>query len=111
MRLIDANALNELLEHHEKTLLYNAKHGNSNKSRDFIMGVEDGYYRVQSDLKWIPTVDAVEVVRCRDCECWYPEEDDEYGHCRKHDFWSPGNWYCADPERRENGEEHNHDTD
>lgn len=53
----------------------------------------------------------VRVVRCRNCECWYPEEDDEYGHCRKHDFWAPGNWYCADPERRENGEEHNHDTD
>lgn len=49
----------------------------------------------------MPTVDAVEVVRCKNCECWYPEEDGEYGHCRKHDFWAPGNWYCADPERRE----------
>jgi len=74
MRLIDADALNELLEHHERMLLYNVKHGNSNKSRDFIMGVEDGYYRVQSDIKWIPTVDAVEVVRCKDCK-WYDKHD------------------------------------
>lgn len=47
-----------------------------------------------------PTIDAVEVVLCRNCECWYPEEDGEYGHCRKHDFWTPGSWYCADGKRR-----------
>lgn len=47
------------------------------------------------------TIDAVPVVRCRDCECWYPEEDNEYGHCRKHDFWSSETWFCADGERRE----------
>lgn len=42
----------------------------------------------------------VRVVRCRDCEWWYPEVDDEYGHCRKHDFWTFGGWFCADGEER-----------
>ena len=97
MRLIDADALNELLEHHERTLLYNVKHGNSNKSRDFIMGVEDGYYRVQSDLKWMPTIDAVEVVRCKDCKHWWlPEEI-----CDRNRTITSGSWFCADGERRQ----------
>lgn len=51
----------------------------------------------------VPTIDAVPVVRCRNCECWYPEEDDEYGHCRKHDFWTSESWFCADGERRDDG--------
>ena len=49
-----------------------------------------------------PTIDAVEVVRCRDCEHWYTEEDydDQYGYCRNHDFWTSDIWFCADGERR-----------
>lgn len=47
-------------------------------------------------------MDVVAVVRCRNCECWYSEEDGDYGHCRKHDFWTSGNWFCADGERRWN---------
>ena len=46
------------------------------------------------------TIDAVPVVRCRYCECWYPEEDDNYGHCRRYDFWTSENWFCKDGERR-----------
>lgn len=45
------------------------------------------------------------IVRCKDCEYWYPEEDDEYGHCRKHDFWTSESWYCADGERKEDGKQ------
>ena len=41
-----------------------------------------------------------ELVRCRDCEWWYSEVCDEYGHCRKHDFWTFGGWFCADGEER-----------
>lgn len=70
--------------------------------------LEKGFFEnidnVPKFFEWLgkqPTIDAVPVVRCRNCECWYPEEDDEYGHCRKHDFWTSESWYCADPERRE----------
>ena len=69
---------------------------------DHIYCGEDGNYERYNIDPNIPTIDAVPVVRCKNCECWYPEEDDEYGHCRKHDLWASGNWYCADGERREN---------
>jgi len=69
--------------------------------------LEKGFFEnvdnVPKFFEWLgkqPTIDAVPVVRCRDCEYWYPEEDSEYGHCRKHDFWSSEIWFCADGERR-----------
>lgn len=42
-------------------------------------------------------------VWCQNCEHWYTEEDedDEYGYCRNHEFWTCGIWFCADGERRE----------
>lgn len=72
---------------------------------DHIYCGEDGNYERYNIDPNIPTIDAVPVVRCKNCECWYPEEDDEYGHCRKHDFWTPESWYCADGERREDGKQ------
>ena len=46
-----------------------------------------------------PTIDAVPVVRCRDCK-WRNDQD--------RSFWTPcdelkvaDNWFCADGERRE----------
>ena len=50
-----------------------------------------------------PSVDAVEVVRCGDCEYW-KQIDPHFGECLR----LPGemmvideNWFCADGERRE----------
>ena len=61
-----------------------------------------GWEKVVSikDVMDAPTIDAVPVVRCRYCECWYPEENDVWGHCRRHDFWSSETWFCADGERK-----------
>ena len=60
------------------------------------------------------TVDAVEVVRCRDCKWWDEDDNDLYGYCMamKHGYMSAnweigiyrkykGDFYCADGERRE----------
>lgn len=61
----------------------------------------------------LPSVDAVEVVRCKDCEWWDRIDDGLYGYCHacKHGFYS-ANWeisiyrrykedfFCADGERR-----------
>lgn len=80
MRLIDADALIE------------------EKAWDADTRV--GYVQVV-DVGDILEAHTIEVVRCKDCEYWYPEEDDEYGHCRKHDFWTSGTWFCADAERRD----------
>lgn len=66
------------------------------------------------DVENAPTVDAVEVVRCRDCKWWDEDDNDPYGYCMamKHGYMSAkweigiyrkykGDFYCADGERRE----------
>lgn len=67
-----------------------------------------------NDIMRFPTVDAVRVVRCRDCKWWDKKDDAPYGYCMamKHGFVSShweigiyrtykGDFYCADGERRE----------
>lgn len=53
-------------------------------------------------LKEMPTIDAVEVVRCRDCKYWYPNG---IGICKLHDIRPTpiimDDWFCADGERRD----------
>lgn len=46
-------------------------------------------------------MDVVEVVRCRNCEHWHQDGGDVLEHCRRYDFWTSGNWFCADGQRRE----------
>ena len=64
-------------------------------------------------VKQLPTIDAVPVVRCKDCGWWDRIDDGPYGYCHacKHGFYST-NWeisiyrrykedfFCADGERR-----------
>lgn len=42
-----------------------------------------------------PTVDAVPVVRCKDCKYFYSE------CCLKTDFCIDDDWFCADGERND----------
>lgn len=61
-------------------------------TRDINYVVHTKLQRLLADA---PTVDAVEVVRCKDCK-WYSDDyccqfGDDYGD----------DWYCADGERRE----------
>ncbi len=73
---------------------------------------------VYESIKNAPTVDAVKVVRCRDCKWWDEDDNDFYGYCMamKHGYMSAnweigiyrkykGDFYCADGERREDGAE------
>ena len=73
-RLIDANALAKNGWHLVKT-------GESNQ------------FLASMSLADVPTVDAVEVVRCKDCKCWIHMED-EFGDCTNRRFHLDGN---ADP--------------
>lgn len=70
-----------------------------NKSSDFVDGVQNILEAIDS----APTVDAVEVVRCKDCEYSY----DEISYlCCSHgvcfDCEVPPNFYCAEGKRKEN---------
>ena len=40
-----------------------------------------------------PTIDAVSVVRCKDCKWRYPDGNCDYGN-------KDGDWFCADGERK-----------
>lgn len=78
-------------------------------------GPEEGFIgQLKSLIDMQPTVDAVPVVRCKDCRRWDKIDKTPYGYCHacKHghrtEHWDisiyrtyKGDWYCADGERRE----------
>ena len=60
----------------------------------------------RDSLKNAPTVDAVAVVRCRDCKFgdWDSEPDDAMVCMRTKDgFWRSGNDFCSYGERKDDG--------
>ena len=84
-RLIDANALKRKAEPEEVT--------------------GEGIVYVQ-DIDEAPTVDAVEVVRCKECKHWdqCPYQPN-YGQCIRVDYDPPvtyGDDYCSYGERKDN---------
>ena len=67
---------------------------------------EDGAYGYVDafQIANVPTVDAVEVVRCRECKfgSWDSETDDAMVCVRTNDgFWRSGNDFCSRGERKE----------
>lgn len=58
-------------------------------------------------IKRLPAVDAVPVVRCKDCKHWTQEDDDSPDWvCNKFSIgdslmYTAPEWYCADGERRD----------
>ena len=46
-----------------------------------------------SDIDQIPIVDAVEVVRCRECKNWH----EETGFCEKHSYFVDADGVCCSP--------------
>ena len=62
------------------------------------------YFDVVFDVEEMPTVDAVEIVRCRECKfgSWDSEPDDAMVCVRTNDgFWRSGNDFCSRGERKE----------
>lgn len=107
-RLIDADRLQELFNVTSSALLSNV-----DLSKD-IEHVVRACLMVSEMISDAPTVDAVEVVRCRDCKWWDADDNGLYGYCMamKHGYMSAnweigiyrkykGDFYCADGERKE----------
>lgn len=70
---------------------------------------EDGAYGYVDafQIADAPTVDAVEVVRCRECKfgSWDSETDDAMVCVRTNDgFWRSGNDFCSRGKRKEGAE-------
>ena len=83
MRLIDADALEKIYSRNSIT--------------DIVEVVERTVLR---HLKDAPTIDAVEVVRCKECK--HGTEFGEDYNCRIYPewYWFKGDHFCADGERR-----------
>lgn len=72
-----------------------------------------GYYLgalhdIADDIKDFPTVDAVQVVRCKDCEDWDTEwkpvfggNDSETHYCPMLDMTTVGDFFCSYGKRKE----------
>lgn len=69
--------------------------------------VELGYEGMREDLYSLPVVDAVPVVRCKDCQHWKRNAgltDSPNGHCFEHDIDTNGRDFCSYGERKDNDE-------
>ncbi len=61
---------------------------------------------VEYDLGQIPIIDAVQVVRCRDCKWWGDlDPKNRYTDCYCHvvECSTEPEWFCADGERKQDG--------
>ena len=65
--------------------------------------VEVGYEGMREDLYSLPVVDAVPVVRCKDCDAWKRNVgivDSPNGHCFEHDIDTNGQDFCSYGEKK-----------
>lgn len=92
-RYIDADAVYKILESCE---IRKATIGNP--LTDWEYGYTCGIERGESEIECAPTVDAVPVIRCKDCK-WY--ELDRKMHCGLPHGIRSRNDYCSDAERKE----------
>ena len=60
--------------------------------------------QVLGDIEDAPTIEAVHVVRCKDCKhCYVDGENVRYNVCDlNHNKVQADDWFCADAEKREN---------
>lgn len=89
MRLIDRDALLEIIRTHCRDLweeVWNFFDGKPHRSRDYLRGLENGYWEIKKDIEQLPTIDPVkhgrwigiddypyETWECDQCGCIYEE--------------------------------------
>lgn len=100
MRLIDADRLNKPIYAEEDNIT------GSGMSYDEICGYNDGIDIAWNKIDQAPTIDAVPVVRCKDCIRRY--DTDECPMCflieGKYYEYTNGNGFCDRGERKEGAE-------
>lgn len=107
MRLIDADALVSALNN-----------GRLKEQTGRAVPFNAGVAFALTMVEYAQTIDAVPVVRCKDCRWWDNSEDSPYGYCMamKHGYMSEnweigiyrtykGDFYCADGERGDSDDE------
>lgn len=102
MKLIDADAIYKILESCE---IRKATIGNP--LTDWEYGYTCGIERAESEIECAPTIDAVPVIRCKDCKLWMKNpyrESSVFGLCFKHKdiaIASDETDWCSWAERKE----------
>lgn len=93
MRLIDADALRDNMQ-------WCIDHGMYDKPYDYLAEIDDA-----------PTIDSVEVVKCKDCRWWSGSANTSHNNhlCKRAldqnvDYWTRGDDYCSCGEHREDGD-------
>lgn len=91
MRLIDADALTEEIQ--------NVYEEEKSEDPKWAIGLRHSK-RIVRDM---PTIDAVQVVRCKDCKhCYVDFGNVRFNVCElDHNEVQSGDWFCADGERKE----------
>lgn len=93
MRLIDADALEAKLEEQRKLYI-----DMDMKGAEHLL-VHDVLHHVWE----APTIDAVQVIRCKDCKHRDPEDKKcDCGHDIQWQLPRDDDWFCADGERKDN---------
>ena len=87
MRLIDADEL-----------IYESIDSSDTARNEYYYGTGIVAIR-KEDIDDAPTIDAVEVVRCKDCKWWYLDADTEMA-CEYTEMGQPEDGYCNWAERR-----------
>lgn len=89
MRLIDADELKQQISVWQRIDPYNMS-----------LSMAAGAFIREVDKS--PTVDAVQVVRCKDCKLWYEDwkHDNNECYCCRNDRWTEPDAYCSGGERR-----------
>ena len=95
MRLIDADAMLETLKR-KYPQWYTGKPKDSWMHYAWLV-----YHRAVENA---PTVDAVPVVKCKDCKWWTKQEESIQGRCALAGIYPTGGWYCGNGERKDDDE-------
>lgn len=96
MRLIDANALVEDIEEYQESMMFDsyAERMHFNDVIDFAV----------DHIEEAPTIDAVQVVRCKDCKWWGDRDHlatDNVKYCQFGRYMVGANGYCIYGEVKE----------
>lgn len=110
MRLIDADAfMDEVTQQTEFIKVIDVS--------ELTQVAEVLYEGVKAQIEKMPTIEAVQVVKCKDCRWFDKTEDSSYGYCHamKHGYYSEHweisiyrkykeDFYCADGEKMDEEE-------
>lgn len=94
-RLIDADDLAILL--HDDIDGLDEEFPNDKQVMPYMCGVR----MALSFIETAPTIDAVPVVRCKDCKWWTKQEKSIQGRCALTGTYPTGGWYCGNGERKD----------